>query len=529
MVIRRSDQIRPLEGTIPDYTCWLMGRCASDRRVFFALVVAGAALVACAPSAGQQATGTGGEGTGGRPSTSGGASGNAGAGGGPEAPGRRDGLPGVSSACARGASDPVARALCQVPAPALRGLGDLQRALDLRADTSRALAAVATHSVGLAGRLVNAINPRVFLFRTFVTANRVDIAPDDIAALAFNRGDQSVELVGYDPAAGDLNFYLLVFEQGCNATRCSPADLFTSAIEDGWTDWRLYVDRDLEDTPFDCLSCHRPEGKAARKRFLMRQLLPPWMHWSDFHFEPDNQCRPSGDPFPTGPIPYDELRLVPAEASHAGLPLDILTRAASGHDLSSFIGIAASVIGRGVPGEGLGTLGEVMRFDSQAILCEGSVGKADTWGSYRAAMLARGFPTPHHALDILDPDQRAEAVAGFAEYLGRRPGADPFEIGASLMSDEVEASVGFVPRTTDDAGTILRQMCVRCHDGATDPALRRARFNAENVDTLTPETAAAVWKRITLPRTSPELMPPLRAGELPPAVLERLKGFLRIP
>jgi hypothetical protein len=510
-----------------------MARRASDRRGLLGLVLFGAAWAACAPSGGRPAAGTGGQGTGGKPGTGGGASAASGGAGGQGPAGRPDGLPAVSTACAGGAKDPVARALCKAPAPVVRGLADLHGALDLRADQARTLTAAATHSVGLAGRLVSAINPRVFVFRSFSGANGLSFALDDIVALAFSRGEQAVELVGYDPAAGDFNFYLLVFEQGCNATRCTPRELFTSAVEEAWTGWRLYVDRDLEDTPFDCLSCHRPDGRSARKRLLMRELVGPWMHWSDLHFQPEGQCPPGGEPIPSGPVPYDELSLVPAgaggAATYAGVPLDILTTVPSGHDLSSFIGVATRVIGEGGLEDAFIQLGEPMRFDSQTILCEGSVGKTDAWRGYRAAMLARGFPTPHHALDVLDAGQRAEAAAGFAEYLGRRPDADAFAIGASLMSNEAEESVGFVPRASDDARTILRQMCIRCHDGTTDPALRRARFNVEALDTLTAEAAAAVWKRITLPRTSPELMPPLRAGELPPPAVARLKEFLRIP
>ena len=70
-------------------------------------------------------------------------------------------------------------------------------------------------------------------------------------------------------------------------------------------------------------------------------------------------------------------------------------------------------------------------------------------------------------------------------------------------------------------------MCVRCHAAATDPRLRRARFNAEAIDRIDPVTATAIRRRLSLPRSSPELMPPLRVGELPRWAIARIDRYLR--
>ncbi|HEX2659516.1 MAG TPA: hypothetical protein VHU40_14630 [Polyangia bacterium] len=267
----------------------------------------------------------------------------------------------------------------------------------------------------------------------------------------------------------------------------------------------------------------------------MRQFLNPWAHWSGFApFPPDQLCPlnqeppPIPGPFPTTEIASDDLRLLErigagstGANTYAAIPLGELSMAASGHDLSSFIALASRVIDA--------DLAESLRFPSQRILCEASVGITDAWSVYRSMMLARGFPTPYHALDVLDPAQRADALGGFTAYLGRRAEADPFQVGAELMSDTVEEAVGFVPSPSDDAPTILRQMCIRCHDRTAPSGSRRARFDAETVDALSTDGAATVWKRLTAPRSSPELMPPLRAGQLPAWALERLRTFLRIP
>lgn len=449
----------------------------------------------------------------------------------------RLGLPSTSTACSQGATDPVARALCTRPAPHVDGLMALYRTLGLETFLGQRLSAATTHSVALGGRLVSALNPRVFVFSSYAKNHGHDLALDDIAAAAFTRGEQAVELVAYDPKAGELNFYLLVFEQPCNGTRCTPAQLFGAAIEDGWTGWQLYVDRDLEDTPFDCLSCHRPDGAGAPKRFLMREFDVPWMHWSGFDsFNPARRC--SGSPLPPGSaslpdldIVADDLRLLgqlgtsAAPAAYAGVPFEELWSTASGHDFSSFLTIAVITIDRGIT-EMLLRRAEPMMFDSEQVLCEGSVGRTDTWRAYRTSMLARGFPVPFHGLDVLDPEQRSPAAADFAGYLARRSDDDAYHVAARLMHDDAEQAIGFVPSPSDDARTILRQMCIRCHDAATDPRLRRARFNAEKLDEITPDAAALIWKRITAPRSAPELMPPLRAGELPPWAIDRIATFL---
>jgi len=439
--------------------------------------------------------------------------------------------------CARGAADPVARALCGSPAPALRGLGDLYGALGLSPDDG-GLAAVATHSLGLAARTVSALNPRVVVFPRYSP-----LEDDRIAAAAFSRGEPFVEMVGYDPAADDFNFYLLAFQPGC-AGDCTAADLLTERLETGWTGWALYADRDLEDTPLDCTSCHRPDGPGARRRLLMRQVDGPWMHWGDFRgvTSPVACTDDAGEPtLVDGTIAADGadlLRLIDGPSGrHGGVAVADLVAAPSGYDLSSFLFYAAG------HADGIGDVpcaapdcpfSEPDPFPSQAILCDRLVtGRADVaggaWDRYRTAARARGLAAPYFDPDILSAAARATVGVDFGAFVATPAagqGGDAFTKLSEIVDATAARAIGFVPDEGDAADAVLRAMCGRCHGGDADGRLARSRFDAVALDRLDAAGAREVLRRIALPRTSPDLMPPLRAGELPGWAIDRIGEFL---
>ena len=439
--------------------------------------------------------------------------------------------------CARGAADPVARSLCASPAPALGGLTDLYGALGL-APGAGDRAAVATHSLGLAARTVSALNPRVVVFPRYSPL-------DDgrIAAAAFSRGEPFVEMVGYDPAADDFNFYLLAFQPACPGG-CTPADLLTDRLESGWTGWTLYADRDLEDTPLDCTSCHRPDGPGARRRLLMRQVDGPWMHWGDFRGV-TSPIACTDDAGATtlidGTISADGadlLRQVDGPlGQHAGVAVVDLIDAASGYDLSSFLFYAAA------HADGIGDIpcaapdcpfSEPDPFPSEAILCDRLItGRADgaggAWDRYRGAARARGLPVPHFDPDVLNAAARATVAADFATFVATPAagqGGDAFTRLSGLFDATAARAIGFVPDDGDAADAILRAMCARCHGGGADASLARSRFDAVALDRLDAAGAREVLRRIALPRTSPDLMPPLRAGELPAWAIDRITALI---
>jgi hypothetical protein len=427
--------------------------------------------------------------------------------------------------CRSGVRDRVATALCAESAGAIRGLSDLYRAIGFGEPRDRYIAST-THSLGLSARSVSAANPRTFVF----TPDRAPIVPERHVATGFARGEQLVELAALDVATLDYNFYLLRFEQACNASRCTPDDLLTDKVETGWTGFTLYSDRDLVDTPLDCTSCHQPFGGGTHKQLLMRQTAHPWLHWGDFRGESEHRICPDYTGPPPGRwIPGEGLtllvRLEGRDGRHGGLSVGELADAPSGERFSLFLtdaenSIRASPYPAGYPYANI-------ESDSTRVLCERLEGTSATWERDRRDSLAKGHPVPYYGPDILDPEQRAVVAQDRAAFLARHSHDDALDVAMSLVAQEAATAIGFYPRESDTAPEMLRTMCVRCHSSQADRNLRRARFDAENLERFEPTVARMVRERLTLPRTSPELMPPLRAGELPAWAIARIDAYLR--
>ncbi len=427
--------------------------------------------------------------------------------------------------CSRRSGDRIARALCADPAAPIASLVNLYRRLGLANPDEREFATT-THSLGLGARFVSAANPRTIVFRKDGTP----IPYERFAVAAFARGEQVVELVGLDRATLDYNFYLLRFEQRCSASRCTPADLLTSAVEDAWTGWTLYSDADLEDTPLDCLSCHRPFGPGTPKQLLMRQTASPWLHWGDFRGAYEHRICPAPTSVYPGPwIPGDGLNLLVTLEGKAGryaaIPVEELAKAPSGERFGLFLTEAENTLRldrqpRDYP------YGQ-LDFGSTEALCEPlETGTSPTWERQRRESLSRGLPVPFYGADVLDPEKRGELGVDRAGFLARHAALPAFEVAMDLIDKEVQVAVGFTPRSDDSAPQLFREMCSRCHGKSTEPRLRRARFDAESLESVEPAVARSVRNRIALPVTSPELMPPLRVGTLPPWAIERIETYL---
>ncbi|MDX2022919.1 MAG: hypothetical protein SF187_21980 [Deltaproteobacteria bacterium] len=415
--------------------------------------------------------------------------------------------------CERGADDPVARALCTQAAPAITSLADLYLTLGIAPE--RSVYALGSSSSGLSFRTVSALNPRLFAL-TFSDLPGQTL--DNVAITAFTRGEQQVELVGYDHAADRLNFYLLVFDQDCNVTGCKAHDLLSPAIERDWRAWTLYDATDLQDTPLDCSSCHQPGGAGTPTRLLMRDLPEPWFHWLPYIGEP-TPC-PDGT-FAKHSPPDLRVRFEHAHSSdetYGGVPLDKL-KSTSGHNLhSALLRFQVDRKQSDVGGQ------EPHIMPSRNVLdeyrCQDTTA---TWQAYRKPMRNQGLPVPFFAFNGLDPARAVEAQEDFPAFVQAHKSDGAFDVLSNLLSDEFQQAVGGRSEDTLEPQALLQQMCSRCHNALAPVGSARARFA---IDRITRDSAAEAVRRLTLPADSPYVMPPRRAGSLTPASVAALKAWL---
>jgi hypothetical protein len=430
--------------------------------------------------------------------------------------------------CRRGAKDRVTAALCQ--APEIRGIEELYAALGFVGKDERSLAST-TQSLGLSARFVSAANPRTFVFvNTYHYGTPVPY--DKLAAVAFARGEQLVEMVALDTANFDWNFYLLKFEQACNRSRCTPEQLLTEQVEHDWTGWTLYADSDLEDTPLNCSSCHLPFGRGTHKLLLMREVSDPWLHWGDFRGVDENaHCSENA----TAPTPgrkvagegLDVLSVLEGPGGkHAGLPVAELNAAKSGKDFAMFLVDAENTI-RQSPYRPSDYPYQQFELGSARVLCERlATGTSPTWDDYRKDLASRGLPVAYYGADVLDATQRAALLADRAGLLRRHAEDDALDVAMSWLSADAVRAAGLVPREEDSVPQLLHQMCGRCHDASAPPGSRRALFDASSIDSIPPVVAREARRRLHLPRSSPQLMPPLRVGELSASLIGRIDAYL---
>ena len=437
--------------------------------------------------------------------------------------------------CAGSGSDRAVRTLCdQSVRLAIRSLDDLYRHLGL--GVAARVAATTIHSLGLSARTVSAANPRVIVLPDTRDLH-MRLTAEQVVATAFSRGEQVVEIVALDPTTYDYNFYLLRFEQPCNRTGCTPLDLLTERIERDWTSLTLYSDTDLEDTPLDCISCHRPFGAGTHKQLLMHQSLDPWMHWSHFRGGTEGSLcadRPlDGSAGRTVAVAegLDLLRTTEGDAGrYAAIPVGDLHASNSGELLATFLSDVDRLVRLSPYGIAHNYPYAQLDFQTREVLCERfHSDTSPTWDRHRRDARGRGLFVPYYRPDVTDANIRSQLVAHGREQLMRRhPTENAFDVAASFVSAEAASAVGFTPQETDTAPEILRSMCIRCHSSTTEPQLRRARFDVEKaIDRIDPITYRLVERRLRMPRISAEIMPPLRVGEVPGWAIDRVIRYLR--
>ena len=135
---------------------------------------------------------------------------------------------------------------------------------------SDGLAAVATHSLGLSARTVSGAEPAHRSCSPAIRRSTKIGSPPWRSRAASRSSSWSATI----PAPATSTFTCSPSSPRAGAA-CAPRDLLTERLETGWTGWTLYAERDLEDTPLDCASCHRPDGAGRRAACSCGRLTDP--------------------------------------------------------------------------------------------------------------------------------------------------------------------------------------------------------------------------------------------------------------
>lgn len=415
----------------------------------------------------------------------------------------------LAALCARGHRDPVSLRLCAKPGPRIGNLVELEDALGLAFRPGASVNGgggnpsfvFLGHTTSLGARHVSAINPRVILHTNPASSAQVPPGTEkrdpNFVAMAFQRGEQSAEIVARDPETHELRFFLVRFEQACNAAGCSRFDLFGPAIENSWTGVSVYEDVDIVNTPVDCLVCHQPGGPGTPKMLRMQERRTPWTHF----FRVD---RPGGEQM------IADYRLAHDKSeTYGGVP----GRMVPASDPARLEGLVENEGFRDQPNEF-----PAFSIDQETRLYGVEPEKSPAWAKRFAKVLAgEVIAMPYPAARASDPTRLREAAVAYRGVLAGDQPAEQLPDYSALLRETARPMVSLRPRQGLDGEGILRQMCQRCHNSSLDQTLSRAAFDVSRLDSMLREEKEEAKRRLRLPPSSPRHMPPDRFGELSPA------------
>jgi hypothetical protein len=420
--------------------------------------------------------------------------------------------------CDRPGADPVRTAFCDGERPSIHSLQDLMTLVDANVSTTAEdldagrgpatplgtirYVALLGHSTALSGHQVSPINPRAI-----VLGKRV--------LLAYQRGTQQVELASYTQDGTGLHFYLVRFEQACNARPrgCTPGDLYTPRIESNWTRLTITDEEELKNTSLDCRQCH--QRGLERGTLLMRELESPWTH---FFLPPFTKVTVPGV---NGTELTRDYLAAKGDEAYGGF--------AVGH-----VSLAAAAVLQTMAGPT-----QPLLFNAPQILAErypdGGDGSAEeaqpspTWeGAYEAFKRGEQLALPYVETRATDPEKQLRLTEAYQRYQSGEIRADELPDLADIFPDDPQVRARIGLQTEPDATPVetLIQGCGSCHNDVLDQTISRARFNID-LSRLDRAEIDVALERVKRPRGAPGAMPPGEARQLDPGARDRLIEFLR--
>jgi len=315
--------------------------------------------------------------------------------------------------------------------------------------------AITGHSSSLVGKFVNAINPRAIIFS--------DTGPGFVAS-GFTRGDQFVEVVVQDRNRNRLSFFLVAFEQACNAAKsCGFGDLLTPAIETNWTQVTLYNEEDLKNTTADCRQCHQINGPGSEKILRMQELRDPWNHWFR-----DNR---SGG----ATLLSDFKAAHGSNEAYAGIPAQLI-------DASDPAKLEDFLVNNGFsnqPNEF-----NSARIEAQVNQTPGQPANNDIPGTssvwnllYQRANQGLAIPPPYHDVKVTDSNKLTALTDAYQNFInGNLASAELPDLRNAFLESRLY-EIGFAVDPSFGAQEILLQACSQCHNSNLDQTITRSRFN----------------------------------------------------
>ena len=431
---------------------------------------------------------------------------------------------------AQSGDDNVVRdAFCGATPATITSLQDLQRSLGLEFNSPNATGrgnngrrgnpafALTGHSTSLVAKFVNAINPRAIIFSR---------AGAGFVGLGFVRGDQFAEIVVRDRNRNRLSFFLVMFEQACNATNsCTNGDLLTPAVESNWTSVTLYNEEDLKNTVFDCRQCHQVGGPGTQKILRMQELRNPWNHWF-------RNNRIGGVA-----LLNDFVAARGTGEVYAGIPPRLI-------DASEPANLEDFVVDNGFANQpnifNSGRIQNQVINSSPAQPANNDLpGTSTTWNRLYAASSAGQFiPAPYHDVKVTDSSKLATLTQAYQSYLnGVLAPANLPDLRDAFLEPRL-FEIGFAVEPGLDANGILLQACAQCHNSRLDQSLTRSRFNvnlnamSDTVGGVLTGTArdleiGVAIDRLQAVREDIDIMPPtLMFRDLKPEEIARVVAFL---
>jgi hypothetical protein len=377
--------------------------------------------------------------------------------------------------------DTITRTFCQdkkpggvMPTP--KGLGDLlvQLGLDFKNPNGgngvggNPAFAILGHSSALTARKVSTIMPTAFIF----TPPPADGSkPTNYTILAFDPGEQFVEVASHDPTGDSVNFYLVMFEQPCNRSPkgCTHTDLLTPKLLTAWSNVRVYEDTtSLGNTIFDCHVCHQPKSDGVA--FLrMQEITPPFTHWFSSTTNGGREL-------------LREFHAAHgATEDYGGIPAGLLDKS----DPSKLAALIRQA----------GFAEQPNAFPSAAIEAELTasapkqpfvnvpMGRSATWQRlYDGAVAGKFIAPPYHDVKVTDPTKLAAMTTAYQRWRANNASELPDILDVFL--DRGLRDMGFAPKANLDGRGLLAQMCQECHHSTLDLTLSRQLFLVDKLDSM---------------------------------------------